>query len=91
MLSAKARIAARLVAVALLVAPLVMVAVTERHHRPSRRRVVEAAALLATSAAAAYAVFLLGGLPYPAVLFPLVIWAPLRFRQLHAARRWRAV
>lgn len=69
----------------LLVAPLIMVLATARHQRPHRGQIAEWALLAAGVAALSAVVFFLGGWRYPYVLFPLLIWAPLRFRQVGAA------
>jgi PAS domain S-box-containing protein len=68
----------------LLVAPLLLIAAT---HPPrfDRRQLLEACAILALLAATSAAVFLGGGWRYPYLLFPLLVWATLRFRQLGAA------
>ena len=69
----------------LLVAPffLVLFTVPLRSIVPPRRR-VEAAALLALLAGLSAFVFLAGDWRYPHLLFPLFIWATLRFRQAGA-------
>jgi PAS domain S-box-containing protein len=69
---------------ALIVTPLLVVLA----HRPWReldgRRAIEATVLLAALIALSAVVFLAGLWRYPHLLFPLLIWAALRFRQLGA-------
>jgi signal transduction histidine kinase len=69
---------------ALLVTPALLV-----WHKQWRARraidVPEATVLVATTALAASIVFLGGHWSYPYVLFPLLVWAALRFKQLGAA------
>lgn len=69
---------------ALLVAPLLLV-----WSRPPRglsnARIGEGVALLAALAAVSAAVFLAGLWRYPYLVFPLLVWATLRFRQHGAA------
>jgi PAS domain S-box-containing protein len=69
----------------LLVAPFLLVLLTAplRSIVPVRRR-VEAAALLVLLAGLSAFVFLAGYWRYPHLLFPLFIWATLRFRQIGA-------
>jgi PAS domain S-box-containing protein len=69
----------------LLVAPFLLVLLTAplRSIVPVRRR-VEAAALLVLLAGVSAFVFLAGYWRYPHLLFPLFIWATLRFRQVGA-------
>ncbi len=69
----------------LLVAPLILVAYAYRHRRPSAPRLGEAFVLLAALVAVSAIVFRAGGWRYPYVLFPLLLWAALRFRQTGAA------
>jgi PAS domain S-box-containing protein len=69
----------------LLVAPLILVLVAARHVRPTRGQALEAALLLAGLGATAAVVFFAGAWRYPYILFPFLIWAPLRFRQQGAA------
>lgn len=69
---------------ALLVAPALMV--WHRQWRARRRfNLAEAGILAAATGGAAAIVFLGGQWRYPYILFPLLIWAALRFRQLGAA------
>jgi PAS domain S-box-containing protein len=69
----------------LLVAPflLVLLAAPLRSIVPPRRR-VEGAVVLALLAGASAFVFLAGYWRYPHLLFPLFVWATLRFRQVGA-------
>ena len=69
----------------LMIAPLLLVAFTSEKSWPSRARVLEALVLLASLAALGAVVFLGGAWRYPYLLFPLLLWAALRFRQLGAA------
>jgi PAS domain S-box-containing protein len=71
----------------LMVAPFLLVAycsVRERR-RPRNARAAEALLLLAALAAVGVEVFHGGAWRYPYVIFPLLLWAALRFRQLGAA------
>ena len=68
----------------LIVAPLLLVWASTPLQRLDRARAVEALALLAALVAVSVAVFLAGLWRYPHLLFPLLVWAPLRFRQLGA-------
>jgi PAS domain S-box-containing protein len=68
----------------LLVAPLLLVWSTQLWRRPSRRTLVEGAVLLLALAGTSVVVFVAGQWHYPYLLFPLLIWAALRFRQLGA-------
>jgi PAS domain S-box-containing protein len=68
-----------------LVAPLVLVWATRPPRGLGRARSVEGAAVLGLLAGAGAAVFLGGLWRYPYLLFPLLVWATLRFRQLGAA------
>jgi hypothetical protein len=70
---------------ALLVTPLVLVAFSSQRRRPGRARLFEAALLLACLSTVSAVVFLEGAWRYPYVIFPLLLWAVLRFRQLGAA------
>jgi PAS domain S-box-containing protein len=69
----------------LLVAPLILVLVAGRHLRPTPRQALETAVLLSGLGAVAAVVFFAGAWRYPYLLFPFLIWAPLRFRQPGAA------
>jgi PAS domain S-box-containing protein len=69
---------------ALIVVPLVLVWSTRPLQRLSRRRLVEGALLLALLAAVGVVVFLAGYWRYPHLIFPLLVWATLRFRQVGA-------
>lgn len=69
----------------LMVAPLLLVAFTCARRRPSSARLLEALVLLASLAGVSALVFLTGAWRYPYLIFPLLLWATLRFRQLGAA------
>ncbi|HKP17414.1 MAG TPA: MASE1 domain-containing protein [Gaiellaceae bacterium] len=69
----------------LLVAPLILVLIAGRHVRPTRRQALEGAVLLSGLGALGAVVFFAGEWRYPYVLFPFLIWAPLRLRQPGAA------
>jgi PAS domain S-box-containing protein len=69
----------------LLVAPLILVLVSYRRSRLTRSQALEVAALYAALAALGSIVFFAGAWRYPYLLFPFLIWAPLRFRQVGAA------
>ena len=69
---------------ALLVAPLLLVALS-RPRIPRGRDLLEALAVLVVSAAASLYVFVGGNWRYPYLLFPILVWATLRFNQLGAA------
>jgi len=70
----------------LMVAPLLLVVYAHRRDRPSPGLQLEAVLVLAALAGTAAVVFLVSGAwRYPYVLFPLLLWAVLRFRQLGAA------
>jgi PAS domain S-box-containing protein len=69
----------------LMVAPLLFVAFTSEKSWPSSARLLEALLLLASLTALSAVVFLGGAWRYPYLLFPLLLWAALRFRQLGAA------
>jgi PAS domain S-box-containing protein len=66
---------------ALIVAPLLFVWSAAPLRGLTAARAFEGAALLALLAGASAVVFLAGLWKYPHLLFPLLIWAPLRFRQ----------
>jgi PAS domain S-box-containing protein len=70
----------------LLVAPILLVlSQASREIRPPRARLLEGALLLASVVAVSAIVFLAGAWRYPYVIFPLLLWAALRFKQLGAA------
>jgi PAS domain S-box-containing protein len=69
---------------ALLVAPLILVLSTRPWRRLANRSLVEALVLLVALVSVSSIVFLGGQWRYPHLLFPLLIWATLRFRQLGA-------
>jgi PAS domain S-box-containing protein len=68
----------------LLVAPVLLIAAT-RLPKLDRARLLEALGLLALLAGTSAAVFLGGWWRYPYPIFPLLVFATLRFRQLGAA------
>jgi PAS domain S-box-containing protein len=68
----------------LLVAPALLIAAT-RLPRLDRKRTLEACALFALLGGTSAAVFFGGWWRYPYPVFPLLVWATLRFRQLGAA------
>jgi PAS domain S-box-containing protein len=69
----------------LLVAPMLLVWSVQRRRRVRRGELLEAAALLLGLVGISLVVFVAGLWRYPYLLFPLLIWAALRFRQLGAA------
>ena len=69
---------------ALLVAPLILVWATRRPVRIPVSRIVEGSVLLAGLAGLSAAIFLGGLWRYPYLLFPLLLWAAVRFTQLGA-------
>jgi PAS domain S-box-containing protein len=69
----------------LMVAPVILVLYASRHLRPAPWQVVEGIVVLASVAAVSAIVFLAGAWRYPYLIFPLLLWAALRFRQLGAA------
>ena len=69
----------------LLVTPLLLLAYVHRRWRPSRAHLLEALLLLSSLIAVSSIVFLAGAWRYPYFLFPLLLWAVLRFHQLGAA------
>jgi PAS domain S-box-containing protein len=70
----------------LVVAPIILVLYdASRHGGPPRARLLEGGALLAAVAATSAIVFLGGAWRYPYVIFPLLLWAALRFQQVGAA------
>jgi PAS domain S-box-containing protein len=67
---------------AMIVAPLLLVASTRPWREfPRSAQRLEAAALVAAIAGLSAEVFFGGGWRYPHVIFPLLVWATLRFRQ----------
>jgi PAS domain S-box-containing protein len=69
----------------LMVAPALLVLFASRGSRPTRARLLEALALLAAVATVGAIVFLAGAWRYPYLIFPFLLWAALRFRQVGAA------
>jgi len=69
----------------LLVAPLIMVAFATWPRRLARPRAIEGAVLLSAIVASSAVVFRAGGWRYPYLVFPFLLAASLRFRQLGAA------
>ena len=70
----------------LVVAPILLVLFdASGHARPTKPRLVEAAALLTAVVGVSAIVFLAGAWRYPYLIFPLLLWAALRFRQLGTA------
>jgi signal transduction histidine kinase len=69
----------------LMVAPVILVLYASRHIRPGHWQLVEGLAVLAAVAATSAIVFLEGAWRYPYLIFPLLLWAALRFRQVGAA------
>jgi PAS domain S-box-containing protein len=69
----------------LMVAPVILVLFALRHARPSLPQLLEGLALVAAVAGASAGVFLAGGWRYPYIIFPLLLWGALRFRQVGAA------
>jgi integral membrane sensor domain MASE1 len=70
----------------LVVAPILLVLSDIRKDvRLPRARLLEGAVLLAAVAAVSAVVFLGGAWRYPYVIFPFLLWAALRFKQLGAA------
>jgi PAS domain S-box-containing protein len=69
---------------ALIVAPLILVWSTRPYRRLDRRQRVEAVLVLGVLVALSCLVFLAGYWRYPHLLFPVLIWATLRFAQLGA-------
>jgi hypothetical protein len=69
----------------LLVSPLLLVLAASRWKRPSPARLAEALVCLAALASVSALVFLAGAWRYPYLIFPLLLWATLRFRQQGAA------
>jgi PAS domain S-box-containing protein len=69
---------------ALIVAPLILVWSTNPLHGITRRQLFEAAVVVAVLAGLSVLVFLAGYWRYPHLVFPVLIWATLRFRQAGA-------
>jgi signal transduction histidine kinase len=69
----------------LMVAPALLVLFASRRSRPPRARLLEAVGLLAALGAVSAIVFLAGAWRYPYLIFPFLLWAALRFRQVGAA------
>ena len=69
---------------ALIVVPLVLVWSTRPYRGLTRRQIVEAVAVLGALVGLSCLVFLAGYWRYPHLLFPVLIWATLRFAQLGA-------
>jgi PAS domain S-box-containing protein len=69
----------------LMVAPLLLVLSAWRPQRVPPARLLEGAALVAAVAGVSAVVFLGGAWRYPYLLFPLLLWAALRFRSAGAA------
>jgi PAS domain S-box-containing protein len=71
----------------LIVAPFLLVAINYLRARrlPTPARLVEAAALLGALVGVSAIVFVAGGWRYPYLIFPVLVFAVLRFRQLGAA------
>jgi signal transduction histidine kinase len=69
----------------LLVTPVILVWAVRPRRWPTRERPVEALVLLVLLTATSAAIFLGGLWRYPYPLFPLLVWATLRFRQGGAA------
>ncbi len=65
----------------LIVAPLILVWATIPRRRPNRVEATEALVVLALLAGVSSFVFLAGYWRYPHLLFPILVWAVLRFRQ----------
>jgi PAS domain S-box-containing protein len=69
----------------LLLAPMLFVLAAQPPRDLGRRRIQEGLLLLALLGGTSAVVFLAGAWRYPYVLFPLLVWSTLRFRQLGAA------
>jgi signal transduction histidine kinase len=69
----------------LLVAPLLLVWAAGLGRPRERRKMLEGIALLSLLATTSWAVFVGGNWHYPYLLFPFLIWATLRFKQVGAA------
>ncbi|MGH3022619.1 MAG: MASE1 domain-containing protein [Gaiellaceae bacterium] len=68
-----------------MVAPALLVLYAFRHVRPAPIRLLEGLALLGAVAGVSAVVFLAGAWRYPYLVFPFLLWAALRFRQVGAA------
>ena len=69
----------------LLVAPLLLLVWTHRRTRPGKAQLLEGLILFCSLGALSAIVFLGGGWRYPYLIFPLLLWAALRFRQIGCA------
>ena len=70
----------------LVVAPVLLVLYdASKRFRPSQAQLLEGAVLLGALIAASAVVFLAGAWRYPYLIFPFLLWAALRFRQVGAA------
>jgi len=69
----------------IMIAPLLLVLFAARRARPTRAQLAEGALLLAAVAGVSAIVFLAGAWRYPYLIFPLLLWGALRFRQFGAA------
>jgi PAS domain S-box-containing protein len=68
-----------------MVTPVLLLASFHRRRRPTRARLLESLLLGSSLLAVTAFVFLGGAWRYPYLIFPLVLWAGLRFHQLGAA------
>lgn len=68
-----------------MVAPALLVLYAFRGVRPAPIRVLEGLALVAAVSVLSAVVFLAGAWRYPYLIFPCLLWAALRFRQVGAA------
>ena len=69
----------------LMVTPLLLLAFAQQATRPGRARAAEALVLSSLLAGVCGLVFFAGAWRYPYLIFPLLLWAVLRFRQIGAA------
>jgi PAS domain S-box-containing protein len=69
----------------LMVAPLILVATTWHRRQLTASRAAEAAVLLAALVGIGILVFQAGAWRYPYLLFPLILWAAIRFQSSGAA------
>ena len=69
----------------MMVTPVLLLAYTHRRARPTTGRLLEALVLASSLCATTAFVFLGGAWRYPYLIFPLLLWAALRFHQLGAA------